>query len=119
MVLRLRPTWLIGSPPCTSFSKLNTNMNFPKMDPAVVAEKVAQGRRHLRFVLSLYKLQLDGGRHFLHEHPAGAQSWQDDWMLRLLKHPRVRTVVCDQCMYGLVTHSSQTGQPVAAMKPTR
>ena len=61
MVLRLQPTWLIGSPPCTAFSKLNINLNFPKMDPAEVAARIAQGRRHLRFVLSLYKIQLDGG----------------------------------------------------------
>ena len=40
MVLRLEPTWLIGSPPCTPFSKLDVNMNFPKMAPDVVRERL-------------------------------------------------------------------------------
>ena len=77
MVLEKEPTWLIGSPPCTPFSRLNTNMNFPKMPKHVVEAKLAEGRRRLRFVISLYQLQLQAGRHFLHEHPAGASSWAD------------------------------------------
>ena len=113
-----KPTWLIGSPPCTSFSKLNVNLNFPKLHPADVEQRLAEGRRHLHFVIGLYKIQLDHGRHFLHEHPQGALSWQDSMMENLLRHPRVRTVVSDQCEYGLVTPDLQ-GNVVPAKKPTR
>ena len=95
-----KPTWLIGSPPCTAFSILNFGMNYPKMDPEVVRAKIKEGRMHLRFMLHLYKIQLDGGRHFLHEHPATARSWQDDQMVKMLRHPRVGTTVSDQCEYG-------------------
>ena len=80
MVIDLKPTWLIGSPPCTAYSRLNWNWNFPKMDQARVQEKIAEGRRHLRFVISLYRIQLQHGRHVLHEHPDGAMSWHDEWM---------------------------------------
>ena len=77
-----------------------------------------EGVRHLHFVLSLYMIQLDGGRHFLHEHPCTATSWTDPWMIKLLQHPRVRTVMSDQCGYGLFTTNSR-GENVHAKKPTR
>ena len=61
-----QPTWLNGSPPCMSFTRLNANWNYPKMDAQNVEAMKAEGRRHLHFVVSLYQLQLEGGRHFLH-----------------------------------------------------
>ena len=60
------PTWFIGSPPCTSFSRWNQSLNHKKMDPHVVEELRQEAVQHLRFVIGLYKLQLGGGRHFLH-----------------------------------------------------
>ena len=73
---------------------------------------------HLHFVISLYKMQLEGKRHFLHEHPAGATSWRDAQMVKLLRQPGVRCVVSDQCMYGLKT-PGQNGKLVPAKKPTK
>ena len=80
-----QPTWVIGSPPCTPFSKLNVNLNFPKMAPEIVREKIKEGIRHLHFVISIYRKQLNAARHFLHEHPQDASSWDDpahlgDWI---------------------------------------
>ena len=118
MVETLKPTWLIGSPPCTAFTKLNWAWNYKKMDPADVQAKIEEGRRHLHFVIGLYQIQIDQGRHFLHEHPESALSWKDDWMVRLLRHPRVKTVVSDQCEYGLVTWTDHGGM-APAKKPTR
>lgn len=66
---------LIGSPMCAAFSQLQ-NLNFRRMNPEKVKEKIEMGMRHLRFCLKLYKMQLDQGMYFLHEHPAGARSWQ-------------------------------------------
>ena len=39
------------------------------------------GRRHLQFCLELYQLQIDQGRYVLHEHPAFASSWDEDFMV--------------------------------------
>ena len=74
LVDRLDPTWMIGSPPCTAFSMWNYAMNHPKMDPQVVAAQLTEGRRHLAFVCTLYKRQIQRGKYFLHEHPALARS---------------------------------------------
>ena len=117
LVESLQPAWIIGSPPCTAFSLLNINLNFPRMPEHIVQQKIAEGVRRIHFVLSLYKIQMDGNRFFLHEHPACASSWQDPWMLRLLQQPKVVTVVAHQCMYGLVTHT-RDGEWVPAQKPT-
>ena len=118
LVLTTKPQWIIGNPPCTSFSRLNINLNFPKMPAAEVKKRVDEGVRHLHFDVSLYKVQLDGGRRFLHEHPESATSWSDPWMQKLMSLRGVHSVVNDQRMYGLVTHNMQ-GDIVPAKKPTR
>ena len=72
----------------------------------------------LRFAAELYRHQLAHGRHFLHEHPARASSWKRPCIDRLMKDPRVSSVLADQCQYGLVTtHAS--GQTRAIRKTTR
>ena len=88
------------------------------MEPGKVRQMLIEGRRHLHFVIGLYKLQIDGQRHFLHEHPTGATSWKDSHMLRLLRIKGVKCVTSDQCQYGLLTPDAQ-GNMVPAKKPTK
>ena len=115
-----QPTWIIGSPPCTSFSIWNQNLNFKNMPKEKVRELIAEGRKHLSFVTSLYRKQLQLGRHFLHEHPVSATSWKEPQIMALTKDPRVHCVVADQCQYALTTPAE--GSPdvqLPALKPTR
>ena len=93
-------------------------MNLRKMPVEKVEAMRKEAVQHLRFVLGLYKIQLDGGRHFLHEHPETATSWKDPWMEKLLREKGVKSVVSDQCMYNLMTHG-EDGSPMLAKKPTR
>ena len=113
-----KPTWIIGSPPCTFFSAWNQGINHRKMDPARVEELRRMAVQHLHFVVGLYKLQAESGSHFLHEHPATASSWKDLWIERLMKHPKVSSIFSDQCEYGLMTPDAN-GQQMPARKPTR
>ena len=94
------------------------SLNFAKMSSKRVAEILKEGRLHLYFMLKLYTEQLKNGRHFLHEHPHGASSWNDPLVQRLLQHPKVNTAVAHQCEYGLVTPDLD-GKPMAAKKPNR
>ena len=73
---------------------------------------------HLEFCIELYREQHKHDRYFLHEHPAGATSWHDAWVKRIMQHPRVTSVVSDQCEYGLLTPNAD-GVPTPAKKPTR
>ena len=111
-----KPTWVIGSPPCTAFCRL-MGLNVRHWIDDKIKRVLAEGCVHLHFVLLVYKMQLDGHRHFLHEHPHGASSWRDPLMLKLLAHPRVNTTVGHQCQYGLTT-PDEHGAMQAAKKPT-
>lgn len=71
LVRTRRPSWIVGSPPCTAFSQLNGGHNVPKLPKERVDKIIEERRMHLHFVIVLYKLQLGEGRHFLHEHPRG------------------------------------------------
>ena len=72
----------------------------------------------LGFAVEIYWLQLESGRHFLHEHPATASSWRERIVLELRRDERVGEVVGDQCRYGLRT-AGLHGEWRPARKPTR
>ncbi len=110
------PFLVIGSPPCTMFSSLQ-NLNAKKGE--VEWEKRRRAAEVLlTFAAAVYKLQVLAGRHFLHEHPAGATSWNHPTIAKLLATPGVSAVVAHQCAFGLQT-STQDGGQAPAMKPTR
>ena len=117
LVMSESPTWIWGSPPCTSFPRLDVNLNVGNMQAETVAAKLREGKRHLHCMLSSYKLLLSRGLHVLHEHHATPTSWQDSQMQALLNDRRVKVVTSDQCEYGLATPDSQ-GNLMAAKKPT-
>ena len=98
-----KPLWAISSPPCTAFTILNRNCNYPRMNADDVARRTAEGQSDLRFAAEICRYQLRMGRHFAHEHPASAASWDEPEMEALAKDPRVIATKCHQCMYGLVT----------------
>ena len=57
MVADLKPTWVIGSPPCTAFSSWQ-HVNYATMSPEDVQRKKLAGLVHLKFVAQLYKDQV-------------------------------------------------------------
>ena len=70
-----KPFMVIGSPPCTMFCALQ-NLNKSKRDEGVFTKRLENAKRHIRFCIELYMMQVNGGRFFLHEHPDSASSWQ-------------------------------------------
>ncbi len=109
-----KPVLLVGSPACTPYStwqRLNA-MRHGWPEGEVERRRVA-GDVHLRFVCELYKLQLDGGRYFLHVNPDQATSWQRTSIVDILQDERVKIAASDQCQYG---QRSRCGDPVR--KPT-
>ncbi len=110
------PFLIIGSPPCTMFSTLQ-NLNAKKGDVEWERRRRA-AEVLLIFAAAVYKLQVLAGRHFLHEHPAGATSWNHPSIAKLRATPGVGAVVAHQCAFGLET-SAQGGGRALARKPTR
>jgi hypothetical protein len=113
-----RPALVIGSPPCTMFSRLNINLNAKKIGAGEWARRRAEGMVHLRFAVQVYQEQLRCGRHFLHEHPRTATSWSVPEVLALRARPEVGEVIADLCQFGLRS-PSPVGGTGPARKPTR
>ena len=113
-----KPTWMIGSPPCTTFSIWNVDINLKKMDPSRVAAMIAEGKSHLRFCAERYRKQVNASRHLLHEHPASAVSWREPYINASAEDHKVFTALCDQCQFGLMTNSADGSSKKLAMKPT-
>jgi hypothetical protein len=113
-----KPYLVIGSPPCTAFCQLNQRFNYKRMRPEEVQRRMVEGRVLLEFAAQVYRLQLAGGRHFVHEHPASASSWAEPCMQRLRCTPGVSEAVGDQCRFGLRS-AGEHGALGPAKKPTR
>ena len=62
LVREQKPLWIIAAPPCSSFTHLNAVINYPRMDPAEVSRRMAEGMTHLRFVCRLYRHQIRHAR---------------------------------------------------------
>eukprot|EP00973_Karenia_brevis_P004900 675185-Karenia_brevis.AAC.1 len=118
LVRKTKPLLLVGSPMCTWFSTL-MNLNFPKMDPTVVAQNLDRAIDHLKSTLELYQIQLDGGRYFLHEHPAGASSWKLPEMVQFMEQAGIVSAVSNMCCFGMETTSLDGEASELVAKPTR
>ena len=77
-----------------------------------------EGARLLKVMTSLCQIQLNNGRHVLHEHPASALPWRNPARVTLLQHPRMNAVVSDHCDYGLLTYNGK-GETMRERTPTR
>ena len=117
-VLDKKPLFIIGSPPCTACCRWNEYINFRYMPADKLLAMQKEGREHLRFMIDLYKIQIENNRFFLHEHPSSASSWDDPRMVSLLEMDGVSQVISDQCEYGLLTPDA-SGKPTPARKPTQ
>ena len=96
LVIETKPWVLIGSPMCTWFCTL-MKLNKARMDPAKYEAERNRAIGHLRFMVELFQLQLDAGRYVLFEHPAGADSWDLDFVRDLLDRPGMTTIVTHMC----------------------
>ena len=73
---------------------------------------------HLEFVLRMYRKQLARGAHFLREHPAPAESWEEGPVQEFLAQPGVSTVVGHMCRQGMRLLAPD-GEVRPVRKPTR
>ena len=95
-----------------------TALNRPKMDESEVKRRETEARTLLHFACEVFQFQLEAGRHFLHEHPAGARSWEDARVQALLRGPRVGSVDGHQCRYGQSARADD-GTVMPVRKATR
>ena len=109
------PILLVGSPPCSSFSRLQ-QLSWNKRCPEDYVAMVQEGLDHHRFVYELYELQRSAGRYFVHETPDHTWSLQTEFAQDLLGQEGVHRVRGDVCMYGMTSRDALGEAP--ARKPT-
>lgn len=109
---------MLGSPPCTEFSRINLNFNASRVAPEVRRRRAVEARTLLAFAFSVYDWQLRRGRYFLHEHPMTATSWELPEVQTLRLRDGVTSVVGDMCVFNMVVPAG-LGGPGLARKPTR
>ena len=81
-----KPYLVIGSPPCTNFSRLQ-NLNRYKVGEEELDRRRAEDRVLLDFAVEIYRDQLARNAHFLHEHPLSATTWSEPSIEELRAHP--------------------------------
>ena len=74
-----QPTLVIGSPPCTLFSRLQELNKFIYRDSEVwmmkFQDRMRQAKMYVKFCTSICLYPRSKGRYLLHEHPCLATSW--------------------------------------------
>ena len=105
LIAEEQPYLVIGSPPCTVFSRLNINLNKGRVAPRELQRRQAEGRLLLNFAAEVYRDQLARGAHFLHEHPLTATSWDEPAITALRSQPQVQEATADQCCFGLAARN--------------
>lgn len=75
-------------------------VNWARARPEKKIELLKVGREHLELAVAVLKWLRRGGA-ILFEHPDGAASWQEPELQSLAAHAGVKTVVGDQCVFGL------------------
>ena len=72
-----KPRFVIGYLICTMFSQLQAlNKRWNEQRGEEYAARLRKAEEHMKFAVKMYRVQLEGGRYFVHEHPAGATSWR-------------------------------------------
>ena len=116
IVVDKRPLFLMKSPECTPYSNIqNLNMRTPAGKAKVEAAR-RQGDVHLKFCMTLAKVQMEGGCYFIYEHPMSAASWNNNDVDGLAATEGVMRTELDQCEFGLTSKDEQGEAP--AKKPT-
>ena len=100
-----KPYMLIGSPACKAFSTWQILNRAKTRDAAAMDRALAAATRHLDFVVSLYREQIDSGRYFLHEHRLHASSWSVPSVEKIRQMPNVLRAQGDQRMFGAEARS--------------
>ncbi len=104
------PYLVVGSPPCTMFSRLNVNLNSTKISKETWEKRLREATVLLTFAATVYALQVSAGRHFLHEHPAGATSWAHPTIAKLRARGGGGAVASHPCAFGLETSTGGRGR---------
>ena len=100
---------------CTAFNALQ-GLNRNRMSKGKWDALWEKGVRHMQVAIQIYKLQVESGRYFIHEHPNSASSWKIHEMTKFMSERGVDKVVGHMCRFGMNSRDHDGDGPVK--KPT-
>ena len=106
LVRDTRPFCIVGSLPCTAFSPLQ-EISRAKRDPKKMLKDLEMAKKHVKFCVELYKMQIRDKRHFVHEHPTKSKALQKDEIKELMMRPEVGKVELHMCAFGMKSRDEQ------------
>ena len=107
----VKPFCVVGSAPCTELSPLQ-EISRAKRDPKVMAKELKDGKDHVKCCIEIYRIQLEGRQHFVHEHPEKSKAWEMPELNELMMHPEIGSVVLHMCVFGMVAGDEKGDDPV-------
>ena len=75
-----------------------------------------KGVGHMRLAIKIYRLQVEGGRYFIHEHPNSASSWKLPGMVKFMNEMGMDKVAGHMCRCGMKSSDEWGEGPIK--KPT-
>ena len=111
-IMEDKPDFIIGSVMCTDWSIMQ-NCNKKHFTDEEWQMRMGRAKSHLKFICELYKIQTDGGRYFVHEHPTTASSWAEQVVTEIMGHSHAWD---DMCRFGMTTE--RAGHSGLSLKPT-
>ena len=106
-----QPFCVIGPPPCTAFSPLQ-EISRAKRNPKDMRRQPEEAKGHIRFCMDIYKMQMKGHRHFVHEHPVKSKAWDMPEVVELLMMPEVGSTTLHMCAFGMTSVDEHGEAPV-------
>lgn len=98
-VLEDRSLFSLGGSMCTVYNSMSY-INHARVSPEEVEPRFKHAREHSEFNAKPYEIQLDAGRHFLHERPHAASSWYGPCIQDMVKRHGVLKAIGGQCVHG-------------------
>ncbi len=83
-----------------------------KRDPKIMAKELKDGKDHVKFCIEVYRIQLEGRRHCVHEHPEKSKAWEMPELTELMMHPEIGSVVLHMCAFDMVAEDEKGEAPV-------
>ena len=72
------------------------------------------GKDHVKFCICIevYRIQLEGRRRFVREHPETSRAWEMPELTELMMQPEIGSVVLHICAFGMVAQDEKGKAPV-------
>ena len=114
-VMDMKPEFIIGSVMCTDWSVMQ-NVSRKYLTDTEWKARMGNARSHRKFICELYRMQMEGGRYYVHEHPATASSWAEAVVQETMGMPDAWIVRTNMCRFGTTT--KKAGHAGLSYKPT-